>query len=193
MTWVRCAFGNVFNLVAQQGPSWKKLFKQKSGVLGVMHNLTKRNRLVSKHGRINAYTRLEFVALKYRLCLNSRDDGQQNHRFLKDFFTSTIDLSWSVIFMGFAASFFLSWLVFAVVWYLVAFVHGDLVEDKPKEHVVCVDNIKDFTSCFLFSLETQHTIGYGGRATTEQCSMAIIVMSLQSILGVVIQVVVVVF
>ena len=73
--------------------SWKKLFRQKSGVLGVMHNLTKRNRLVSKHGRINAYT---------------RDDGQQNHRFLKDFFTSTIDLSWSVIFPGFAASFFLS-------------------------------------------------------------------------------------
>ena len=34
-----------------------------------MHNLTKRNRLVSKHGRINAYTRLEIVALKYRLCL----------------------------------------------------------------------------------------------------------------------------
>jgi len=160
------------NVPSQDTSGWKKLFRQKSGVLGVMHNLTKRNRLVSKHGRINAYT---------------RDDGQQNHRFLKDFFTSTIDLSWSVIFMGFAASFFLSWLVFAVVWYLVAFVHGDLVEDKPKEHVVCVDNIKDFTSCFLFSLETQHTIGYGGRATTEQCSMAIIVMSLQSILGVVIQ------
>ena len=55
---------------------------------------------------------------------------------------------------------------------------------------MCVDNIKPddaFTSCFLYSLETQHTIGYGGRATTEQCSMAIIVMSLQSILGVVIQ------
>ena len=148
------------------------MFKQKSGVLGVMHNLTKRNRLVSKHGRINAYT---------------RDDGQQNHRFLKDFFTSTIDMSWSVIFLGFAASFFLSWLLFAVVWYLVAYVHGDMADDKPDDHTVCVDNIKDFTSCFLFSLETQHTIGYGGRATTEQCSMAIIVMSLQSILGVVIQ------
>ena len=58
-------FGSVFNHVPQQGPSWKKLFKQKSGVLGVMHNLTKRNRLVSKHGRINAYTRWEFVVLKY--------------------------------------------------------------------------------------------------------------------------------
>ena len=30
---------------------------------------------------------------------------------------------------------------------------------KDENHVVCVDNIKDFTSCFLFSLETQHTIG----------------------------------
>jgi len=160
------------NAPSQDSSGWKGLFKQKSGVLGVMHNLTKRNRLVSKHGRINAYT---------------RDDGQQNHRFLKDFFTSTIDMSWSVIFLGFAASFFLSWLLFAVVWYLVAYVHGDMADDKPDDHTVCVDNIKDFTSCFLFSLETQHTIGYGGRATTEQCSMAIIVMSLQSILGVVIQ------
>jgi len=169
------------NVPSQDSSGWKGLFKQKSGVLGVMHNMTKRNRLVSKHGRINAYT---------------RDDGQQNHRFLKDFFTSTIDMSWSIIFLGFAASFFLSWLLFAVIWYLVAYVHGDLVEevlldlasDNPKlNHTVCVDNIKDFTSCFLFSLETQHTIGYGGRATTEQCSMAIIVMSLQSILGVVIQ------
>ena len=100
--------------------------------------------MVSKHGRINAYT---------------RDDGQQNHRFLKDFFTSTIDMSWSVIFLGFAASFFMSWLLFAVIWYLVAFVHGDLADDLPEGHTVCVENIKDFTSCFLFSLETQHTIG----------------------------------
>ena len=143
----------------------------KSGVLGVMHSLTKRNRLVSKHGRINAFVR----------------DGQQQTRFLKDFFTSMIDLSWSVTFLGFAASFFLSWLLFAVIWYLVAYVHGDFEPEDTRSHTVCVDNLKDFTSCFLFSLETQHTIGYGGRATTEQCSLAIIVMSLQSILGVVIQ------
>jgi hypothetical protein len=30
---------------------------------------------------------------------------------------------------------------------------------RSADHVVCVDNIKDFTSCFLFSLELQHTIG----------------------------------
>lgn len=31
----------------------------------------------------------------------------------------------------------------------------------------CVYNILSFTSCFLFSIETQHTIGYGVRTTTE--------------------------
>ena len=112
-------------------------------------------------------------------------------RYLKDFFTSMIDLPWSWTLFSFAASFFISWLLFAVAWYLVVLGHGDLAEDvinkKNKEHKVCVDNIRDFTSCFLFSLETQHTIGYGGRATTEQCSLAIIVMSIQSIVGVIIQ------
>ena len=40
------------------------------------------------------------------------------------------------------------------VWWLA----GDLSESGPQ-HVVCVDNVKDFTEAFLFSLETQHTIG----------------------------------
>ena len=75
-----------------------------------------------------------------------------------------------------------------------------------SNHTVCVDNINDFAESFLFSLETQHTIGwvwpektntnktdrwkhrYGGRATTGQCSLAIIVMAVQSIVGVLISV-----
>ena len=36
---------------------------------------------------------------------------------------------------------------------------GDLESEPAPGHVVCVDNVKDFTEAFLFSLETQHTIG----------------------------------
>ena len=36
-------------------------------------------------------------------------------------------------------------------------------------------------------METQHTIGYGGRATNEECPFAIFTMSMQSIIGVIIQ------
>ena len=47
--------------------------------------------------------------------------------------------------------------------YLVVLTHGDLAEHLPEEHRVCVDSIQGpehpFTSCFLYSIETQHTIG----------------------------------
>jgi len=150
-------------------------FRKKSGIMGVIYAQSKRNRVVSKHGRLNTFVR--------------PDEKEEQHRYLKDFFISAIDLSWSWTLFSFAASFFMSWLLFAGVWYLVVLLHGDLLpeSERPSDHVMCVDNIKDFTSCFLFSLETQHTIGYGVRAPTEQCSFAIIVMSLQSIFGVVIQ------
>lgn len=48
----------------------------------------------------------------------------------------------------------------------------------------CVSAIHGFTSCFLFSIETQHTIGYGVRTTSEECPEAIFMMCFQSIFGV---------
>jgi len=47
-----------------------------------------------------------------------------------------------------------------------------------------VENVVDITTAFLFSVETQHTIGYGGRSTTSECPLAITMMSIQSIVGV---------
>jgi len=47
--------------------------------------------------------------------------------------------------------------------------------------------VKDFASCFLFSLETQHTIGYGNRQPTTECPHAVLVVSLQAVLGCLIQ------
>ena len=53
-------------------------------------------------------------------------------------------------------------------------------QDKSSNHVDCVDNVNSFTSSFLFSLETQHTIGYGTRQTTTECPHAMVVMTLQA-------------
>lgn len=69
-----------------------------------------------------------------------------------------------------------------------ALTHEDLQPDRPDGWVPCVVNINSFWSSFLFSVETQSTIGYGGRAPTEECPEAIVVMCLQSIVGMVIQV-----
>ena len=80
--------------------------------------------------------------------------------WLKDFFTSAIELSWFWTFLSFCTSFYISWIMFAVLWYLIVMVHGDMAADKSEDHVDCVDNVGSFTSAFLFSLETQHTIGW---------------------------------
>jgi hypothetical protein len=62
--------------------------------------------------------------------------------------------------------------------------------DKQEENnwQPCVLAIHNFASAFLFSVETQHTIGYGTRQTTERCPEAIFLESLQSVVGVIIQV-----
>lgn len=114
-------------------------------------------------------------------------------RFLQDIFTTLVDSQWRWTLIAFALSFLLSWLAFAVIWWLISFTHGDLELNhlppvqEENEWKPCVSNIFDFTSCFLFSIETQHTIGYGFRTTSEECPEAIFVMCMQSICGVMIQ------
>lgn len=52
-----------------------------------------------------------------------------------------------------------------MLWWLISFTHGDLEEAHLPHNqdesgwTPCITQISSFTSCFLFSIETQHTIG----------------------------------
>ncbi|EDW98145.2 G protein-activated inward rectifier potassium channel 3 isoform X2 [Drosophila yakuba] len=111
-------------------------------------------------------------------------------RFLQDMYTTMVDWQWRWTLLAFALSFILSWLFFALIWWLIIYTHGDLEEphlpDNQEESgwAPCVSAIDGFTSCFLFSIETQHTIGYGVRTTSPECPEAIFMMCFQSIYGV---------
>ncbi|XP_030369330.1 G protein-activated inward rectifier potassium channel 3 isoform X2 [Scaptodrosophila lebanonensis] len=111
-------------------------------------------------------------------------------RFLQDMYTTMVDWQWRWTLLAFALSFILSWLFFALLWWLIMYTHGDLEElhmpDNQEESgwSPCVSAIDGFTSCFLFSIETQHTIGYGVRTTSPECPEAIFMMCFQSIYGV---------
>lgn len=50
----------------------------------------------------------------------------------------------------------------------------------------CIFFSRSFTSAFLFSIEVQVTIGFGGRMMTEECPLAITVLILQNIVGLII-------
>jgi potassium inwardly-rectifying channel subfamily J len=80
---------------------------------------------------------------------------------LQDVFTTMVDMQWRYTLLAFVASFLVSWLVFAVIWWFISYVHGDyLIENINKPTFIpCILANKNFASAFLFSVETQHTIG----------------------------------
>ncbi|XP_066056682.1 inward rectifier potassium channel 16 [Chamaea fasciata] len=101
--------------------------------------------------------------------------------YVVDIFTTLVDIKWRHMFVIFSLSYVLSWLFFGLVFWLIAVQHGDLFGDE--EITPCVANVHSFTGAFLFSLETQTTIGYGYRCVTEECSLAILMVILQSVLS----------
>ncbi|CAG9786096.1 unnamed protein product [Diatraea saccharalis] len=133
-----------------------------------------RKRVIFKHGDCNV---VQWNVAKRR------------RRYLQDIFTTLVDAQWRWTLLVFALSFILSWLLFALIWWLIIFTHGDLSppDNQNITFVPCLNNVNTFTGCFLFSVETQHTIGYGSRTTNEECPEAIFVMCIQSIVGVFIQ------
>merc|ERR1719228_3107023 len=115
--------------------------------------------------------------------------SKKKRRYFSDLYTTLLDSSWSYCVVMFTTSFYGSWIIFGAIYYMILHLHGDINFSEPRNEtkIPCIDHVSDFASCFLFSLETQHTIGYGTRQTTTQCPDAMIVMSLQSVLGCLIQ------
>ncbi|XP_007482780.1 inward rectifier potassium channel 16 [Monodelphis domestica] len=125
-----------------------------------------RRRLLHKDGSCNVYFKHIF--------------GEWGS-YMVDIFTTLVDTKWRHMFVIFSLSYILSWLIFGLIFWVIALHHGDLINDPNI--TPCVDNVHTFTGAFLFSLETQTTIGYGSRCVTEECSVAVLVVILQSILS----------
>lgn len=125
-----------------------------------------------------------FVA-KNGACNVAHTNIREQGRFLQDVFTTLVDLKWLHTIIIFTMSFLCSWLLFGMVWWLIAFAHGDL-DQRGDDFVPCVTDIHSFTSAFLFSIEVQVTIGFGARMITEECVSAIIVLIVQNIVGLII-------
>ncbi|XP_028832788.1 ATP-sensitive inward rectifier potassium channel 10-like [Denticeps clupeoides] len=159
---------------SSRGPSHQKVchsqtqtdvLKPLLGGSGGQCTLRRRRRVLSKDGRSNV--RMEHVSGRGAL-------------YLKDPWTTFVDMQWRYKLILFCATFVGTWFIFGLLWYLLALLHGDLLEyDPPANHTVCVMQMQTLTGAFLFSLESQTTIGYGFRCITEECPAAIILLILQ--------------
>lgn len=141
-----------------------------------------RSRFVKKNGQCN-------------VVFNNMEDKPR--RYLADIFTTCVDIRWRYLLLIFTTTFLLSWLLFGLIFWGVALAHGDfdvhipVMEGDPRSNVQegkdewrpCILHIQGFIGAFLFSIETQTTIGYGFRCVTEECPVAVVTVVVQSIVG----------
>ncbi|XP_053325318.1 inward rectifier potassium channel 4 [Spea bombifrons] len=135
----------------------------------------RRNRFVKKNGQCNVY-------------FNNLSNKSQ--RYMADIFTTCVDTRWRYMLLIFSAAFLASWLFFAFLFWCIAFIHGDfsagvgvIGPGKTGPPKPCLMHVNSFVEAFLFSVETQTTIGYGFRCVTDECPLAILAVVAQSILG----------
>ncbi|XP_030624020.1 ATP-sensitive inward rectifier potassium channel 12 [Chanos chanos] len=137
---------------------------------GKIHTRRKcRSRFVKKNGQCNVqFTNME----------------EKSQRYLADIFTTCVDIRWRYMLVVFTLVFVVSWLAFGLAFWVIALFHGDLDNPAGDDNFTpCVLQVNGFIAAFLFSIETQTTIGYGFRCVTEECPLAVFLVVFQSIVG----------
>ncbi|OCT93771.1 G protein-activated inward rectifier potassium channel 2 [Xenopus laevis] len=116
-------------------------------------------------------------------CNVHQGNVRETYRYLSDIFTTLVDLKWRLNLLIFIMVYTVTWLFFGFIWWLIAYIRGDLEHIGDKKWNPCVDNLNGFVSAFLFSIETETTIGYGYRVITDKCPEGIILLLVQSVVG----------
>lgn len=88
-----------------------------------------------RQSRFNARRIRKRVVFKHGDCnVEVANVAKRRRKYLQDIFTTLVDAQWRWTLLVFAMNFLLSWLGFAIVWWLIVFSHGDLL----PEHQVSV-------------------------------------------------------
>ncbi|XP_046716632.1 ATP-sensitive inward rectifier potassium channel 15 [Silurus meridionalis] len=102
--------------------------------------------------------------------------------YLHDIWTTVVDMKWRYKLSLFVSTFLTTWFFFGLIFYLIAMTNNDLNTEQALNHTPCVINVATLTGAYLFSLESQTTIGYGFRHISEECPHAIVTLVLQLVL-----------
>ncbi|XP_051257794.1 ATP-sensitive inward rectifier potassium channel 15 [Dicentrarchus labrax] len=102
--------------------------------------------------------------------------------YLHDIWTTVVDMKWRYKLTLFASTFVMTWFIFGVIFYFIGMGNGDFEAGLNASHVPCVMQVETLTGAFLFSLESQTTIGYGFRYISEECPLAIFTLVAQLVI-----------
>ncbi|KAL3857027.1 hypothetical protein ACJMK2_011728 [Sinanodonta woodiana] len=122
---------------------------------------------------------------KYRIAYKGIS-GKEKH-YLQDLYQTCIDLKWRWVMAVIFIVFFISYLLFAIVWFLTALIHGDLAHIDDPNWTPCIEKLTSFTDALQFSIEMQTTVGFGVIYPHPSCIASIPLMFLQATIGFLLQ------
>lgn len=124
----------------------------------------RRRRLVSRNGKVK---------------VTNSNVPRKHERYFGDLFTTTLDLPFHWIGFIYSLVYLVSWSGFGTLWWIIYILRNSY----GYEEYYCVENVDSWTTAFLFSIETQTTIGYGGRQVTSNCPEGVILLLIQTLVG----------
>ncbi|KAK3781078.1 hypothetical protein RRG08_010088 [Elysia crispata] len=128
----------------------------------------KRRAIVKKNGAFRVY---------------SAGLSEHKRKYLADLYITLIDLEWRYALAILFNVFLVTFMFFAVFWWLMAHNNGDFDNLHNPDHEFCLLGVKSFPGAILFSIETQTTIGYGMAYPNADCGGTLPLMYLQVVLG----------
>lgn len=100
-----------------------------------------------------------------------------------DLYQSLIDMKWRYVIVIYCVVFMFVYLMFAILWYIMAYTHGDFEHYGKQGFDPCIHNMRNFADAILFSIETQTTIGFGTVWPDAECMGTIPLVYLQVTFG----------
>ncbi|KRY78658.1 Inward rectifier potassium channel irk-1 [Trichinella pseudospiralis] len=99
----------------------------------LLQKKVKRSRLVKKNGEVNV-TRNNVPKLE--------------RQYIRDLFTTLLDVKWRYSLVLFSGFFVISWIFFAVIYYVICWLHGDLQHNSDEHWTPCITNFAPMTSIY---------------------------------------------
>eukprot|EP00118_Oscarella_pearsei_P007032 m.33182 g.33182 ORF g.33182 m.33182 type:complete len:347 (+) comp31765_c0_seq1:2-1042(+) len=98
--------------------------------------------------------------------------------YLRDGFTTFVHLQWAYVLLLSSLTYVVTWFAFALLWWIASTM-------TDSSGGPCIIKVSNFTSSFLFSVETQTTVGFGDLYISSGCRFGVFLLVLQSCLGVI--------
>ncbi|KAF7641609.1 hypothetical protein LDENG_00276320, partial [Lucifuga dentata] len=139
---------------------------------------------------ISAHSAEKGVKMKKQRCKLLDDENpshvttsSQRQRYITKDGKCRVNLGPIVDKSRFISDIFTTLVAFAVIYFFDAWLHSDVAHVHDPEWQPCYENADSFLSALLLSLESQRTIGYGSRMVTANCLEGVVLLMAQSILG----------